>query len=214
MYNPTAPKILNDIVEFLQQAKIQISENVEGEGRGGSLKDEGTIKRLLQSNPKFKNLILDVPARRPGDMLVKDYKTGDVYPVNIKTSIGSADNAMSKLGFLFALTDIKYEDLPGRIDWKKFDKLLKERGADVPGKDYWYLCIDKNDSSNVIIRGCKQINCWIENANPANLLQINWNKEKTMPPAARTYKEAHNLIVLGIARCFKKAFNNIPDDWK
>lgn len=212
--NTKAPKILNDIVEYLKAAQIQISEKVEGEGRGGSLKDEGTIKRLLQAHPKFKKNVFDVPPRRFGDMLVQDYDTDQLYVVNIKTSIGSADNATSKMGFLYAFTDLKYDELPGSMNWKKFDKLLKERKADVPGKDYWFLCVDKNDTSSVMIRGAKQINFYGENANPGNLLQINWSKEKTVPPADRSYDEAYEVIIMGIARCFAKAFNNLPDSWK
>lgn len=212
--NTKAPKVLNDIVQFLQAAKIQISEKVEGEGRGGSLKDEGTIKRLLQAQPKFKNHVFDVPPRRFGDMLVKDYKTNQMHVVNIKTSIGSADNATSKMGFLYAFTDIAYDELPGSMNWRKFDQLLKSRRADIPNKDYWFLCVDKNDTSNVMIRGCKQINFYGENANPSNLLQINWSKEKTVPPANRTYDQAYDVIIMGIARCYAKAFANLPDDWK
>ena len=37
------PKILENIAETIRKEKISISESVEGEGRGGSLKDEGTI---------------------------------------------------------------------------------------------------------------------------------------------------------------------------
>lgn len=40
------PKILEDIAGWLKNYQIQISEAVEREGRGGSLKDEGSIKKL------------------------------------------------------------------------------------------------------------------------------------------------------------------------
>lgn len=212
--NTKAPKILNDIVDALKQARVTISEKVEGEGRGGSLKDEGTIKRYLQQHDKFKNNVFDVPPRKPGDMLVKDYVSDDMYVVNIKTSIGSTDNCTSKIGFLYAFTDIPYNELPGSMNWKKFYSLLKDRRADNPNKDYWYLCVDKNDSSNVMIRGAKQINSWCENANFANLLQIDWTKEKGTTPADRTYDEAYEVIINGIVRCLKKGFNNLPEEWQ
>jgi len=47
------PSILEDIVVFLKEYNITISENVEGEGRGGSLKDEGTIKKALMESDKL-----------------------------------------------------------------------------------------------------------------------------------------------------------------
>jgi hypothetical protein len=211
--NPAAPKILNDIVDTLKSKKIAISEKVEGEGRGGSLNDEGTIKRYLQSLDKFKPHVSDVPPRGFGDMLVLDYDGTTYHVVNIKTSVGSSDNSTSKIGFLYAFTDISYDEMPKSINWKKFDQLIKSRRADIAGRDYWFLTVDKNDSSNVLVRGAKQIVNWCENANPANLLQINWSKEKLCDPAERTYDEAYEVIIGGILRCYKKAFNNLPEEW-
>ncbi len=207
------PKILEDVAEAVRKEKIAISEAVEGEGRGGSLKDEGTVTRFLKSDPVLGEYILSEKARKFGDMLVLDYDGVTEYVVNIKTSIGSSDNATSKIGFLYALTDIEHEELPGNMNWEKFDNLLKSRKADIPTKDYWYLCVDKNDSSNVMIRGAKQINCWKENANPANFLQIAWEKEKALPPVERTYDEAYDVLVGGIKRCYTKALRKLPDDW-
>jgi len=206
------PRVLEDICNKIRQEKITISESVEGEGRGGSLKDEGTIVRLLESDPKLGKHVLSEEARRFGDMTVLDYDNKTKYVVNIKTSIGSSDNATSKIGFLYALTDIEPEEMPKSMNWVKFMTLLKERQSDIPTKDYWFLCVDKKDSSNVMIRGAKQINCWTENANPSNMLQINWKKEKSLPPAKRTYDESYDVLVGGIKRCIQKFNDNLPED--
>jgi len=202
------PKILEDITEIISEEKIAISEAVEGEGRGGSLKDEGTIIRFLKDNPKLGKYILSEEARRFGDMTVLDYNGKTKYVVNIKTSIGGCDNATSKIGFLYALTDMEPEELPGNMNWKKFIELLNERKADIPTKDYWFLCVDKKDSSSVMIRGAKQINCWVENPHPANMLQIAWNKEKKMLPVERTYDESYDILIGGIKRCIEKFHAN------
>tara|TARA_R100001377_G_scaffold47868_2_gene27584 strand:- start:474 stop:1127 length:654 start_codon:yes stop_codon:yes gene_type:complete len=207
------PKILEDVAEAVRKEKIAISEAVEGESRVASLKDEGTVIRFLKSDPVLGEYILSEKARKFGDMLVLDYDGATEYVVNIKTSIGSSDNATSRIGFLYALTDIEHEELPGNMNWEKFDNLIKSRKADIPTKDYWFLCVDKNDSSNVMIRGAKQINCWKENANPANLLQIAWKKEKALLPVERTYDEAYDVLVGGIKRCYTKALRKLPDDW-
>ena len=207
------PKILEDVAEAVRKEKIAISEAVEGESRVASLKDEGTVIRFLKSDPVLGEYILSEKARKFGDMLVLDYDGITEYVVNIKTSIGSSDNATSRIGFLYALTDIEHEELPGNTNWEKFDNLIKSRKADIPTKDYWFLCVDKNDSSNVMIRGAKQINCWKENANPANLLQIAWKKEKALLPVERTYDEAYDVLVGGIKRCYTKALRKLPDDW-
>jgi|TARA_R110001599_G_scaffold316262_1_gene525350 hypothetical protein len=206
------PKILEDVAEIIRKEKIVISEAVEGEGRGGSLKDEGTIIRFLENDPILGEYILSEEARRFGDMTVLDYDGETKYVVNIKTSIGSSDNATSKIGFLYALTDMEPEEMPGNMNWKKFMELLNDRKADIPTKDYWFLCVDKNNSSNVMIRGAKQINCWTENANPANMLQIGWKKEKELTPIERTYDESYEVLVGGIKRCIAKFFDNLPED--
>ena len=206
------PKILNDVAEIIRKEKIVISEAVEGEGRGGSLKDEGTIIRFLENDPILGEYILSEEARRFGDMTVLDYDGETKYVVNIKTSIGSSDNATSKIGFLYALTDMEPEEMPKNMNWKRFMELLNDRKADIPTKDYWFLCVDKNNSSNVMIRGAKQINCWTENANPANMLQIGWKKEKELTPIERTYDESYEVLVGGIKRCIAKFFDNLPED--
>ncbi len=207
------PEILLDITEFLKNSNIKISENVEGEGRGGSLKDEGSIKKLLFDS-KFKDYILDEKARKFGDMIVLDYDGVTRHPVNIKTSIGSADNCFSKAGIVYALTDIHDTNIPKTMNFLKMDELIKKHGKNIPTKDYWYLCVNKNDSSEILIRGAKQINSWVVNINPSNILQVNWTKEKLLPPAERTYEETVETIIGGVKKSLNDFWKNIPDEWK
>jgi hypothetical protein len=208
------PQILIDIVETLKAEKIKIAEKVEGEGRVASLSDEGTIIRFLQAHPILGKYISSGETRALADMLVEDYNEVTIHPVNIKTSIGSSDNATSKGGILYALTNLRLDQIPFAMGWNKFYNLLDSHQADIEGKDYWFLSVDKNDSSNVMIRGAKQISKYVENANPANLLQINWKKEKLTEPVIRTYEESHDTLVNGILRCYIKAINNLPPAWR
>ena len=208
------PQVLIDIATYLKEKKIEISEKVEGEGRGGSLKDEGSIKRVLMENVQFKELIIDESARKFGDMVVLDYDKIQRYPVNIKTSIGSTDNCFSKAGIVYAFTDLPDTEIPKQMNFKKMDELIKNHGKNIPNRDYWFLCVDKNDSSNVIIRGAKQINNWVVNINPSNVLQVNWSKEKSMPPKERTYEEAFEVIIGGVKKSLNEFWKNIPEDWK
>ena len=98
---------------FLKIYQIQIAKAVEGEGRGGSLKDEGSIKKALWNSP-YKDRVFDEKARKCGDMTVLDYN-GDIHVVNIKTSLGGTDNCFSKCGLVYALTDLKADQLPLHI---------------------------------------------------------------------------------------------------
>ena len=208
------PQVLIDIAAYLKEKKIEISEKVEGEGRGGSLKDEGSIKRALYEHEIFKDLIIDEAARKFGDMIVLDYDRVTRHPVNIKTSIGSTDNCFSKAGIVYAFTDMTDTEIPKSMNFKKMNDFIKNRGKDIPNRDYWFLCVDKNDSSNVLIRGAKQINCWTVNINPSNVLQVNWTKEKALPPKLRTYDEAMEVIMGGVKKSLNEFWKNIPDEWK
>jgi hypothetical protein len=208
------PKVLDDIADYLREYQVGISEKVEGEGRGGSLKDEGSIKRALYEHEVFKHLIIDEAARKFGDMIVLDYDKITRHPVNIKTSIGKTDNCFSKAGIVYAFTDIPDDEIPKSMNFNKMNTLIKTRGKDIPTRDYWFLCVDKLDSSNVLVRGAKQINCWTVNINPSNILQINWTKEKLLPRKERTYDEALEVIMGGVKKSLNEFWKNIPDEWK
>lgn len=208
------PQILNDVVAALKAEKIKIAEKIEGEGRVASLQDEGSVIRFLQSHPTLGKHIDTEKPRHSADMFVIDYDGVTTHPVNIKTSIGSSDNATSKGGFVYALTDLDFDQIPFAMGWKKYVDLINENKADVPNKDYWFLSVDKKDSSNVMVRGAKQIANYGENANIANCLQINWTKEKASNAIERSYEEAYDTLVNGILRCWKKAINNLPKEWQ
>jgi len=208
------PQILNDIVAALKAEKIKIAEKVEGEGRVASLSDEGNIIRFLEAHPTLGKHISPEKPRSFGDMIVIDYDGVTRHPVNIKTSIGSSDNATSKGGFVYALTSLDIDDIPFSMGWKKYVDLIDTHSADIPGKDYWFLSVDKNDSSNVMVRGAKQIANYGENANIANCIQINWTKEKVSEAVDSSYEEDYDNLVGGILRCWMKAINNLPAKWK
>ena len=106
MIRSTTPKILKDIVVFLKENPICISSKIEGEGRGGSLVDEGSIKRKLL-NSHFCNHIIPQKPRTFGDIIVIDYDRTTRYVLNIKTSLGGTDNCCSKGGFVYAFTILK-----------------------------------------------------------------------------------------------------------
>jgi hypothetical protein len=209
--NPKAPKILNDIVTALKTAGLTaVTEDTEG--RVNSKKDEDRIVTWLTAQPKFKNRIRGGLLRGFGDMwAVDDHDVEHV--VNIKTSVGSSDNAFSKLGLLWALTDLtltQFQEMKiaNKISDKEFAKLVVKHKANID-RDYWYLSLDKKDFSNVMVRGVKQINHW--GKNPTNNLQIQWDKEHASDPIDRPFDEVFaNIISDGAFKCWATK----ADDWK
>ena len=210
------PRILKDVVKFLEEYKIAIAAAVEGEGRGGSLKDEGTIKNVLM-NSQFKDYIIDEKARKFGDMIVLDYNKENKYVVNIKTSeMKSADNCFSKVGIVYALTSLDCtspELKPMNLD--TMVSLIQKYKTDDINKDYYFMCIDKSNSSNILCRGAKQITHWNVNINPSNILQINWKKEKEVTePLIRTWDESYDVLVNGAKKSTFEFIKNLPSEWK
>jgi hypothetical protein len=209
--NAKAPKILNDIVEALKKSNLKaVSENTEG--RVNSKKDEDKIIAWLQKQPQFAGRIKEGVLRGFGDMIVVDDQGVD-HVVNIKTSVGSSDNAFSKLAFLWALTDLTIKDyqekkIANKISDTKFAELVIKHKKETD-RDYWYLSLDKKDFSHVMVRGVKQINHW--GKNPTNNLQIVWSKEHECGPNTKTFEEVfHNVITDGAFRCWA----NKAAQWK
>jgi hypothetical protein len=203
--NPAAPKILNDIVEALKKSNLKaVNENTEG--RVNSKKDEDKIIAWLEKQPKFKNRIKAGVLRSFSDMIVVDYD-GSEHVVNIKTSIGSSDNAFSKLGLLWAFTGLtfeQYEDegIANKISDKKFAELILKHKKETT-RDYWFLSLDKKDFSHVMVRGVKQITFW--GKNPTNNLQIMWSKEHESPPNTAEFEVVfNNVITNGVFYCWAK----------
>ena len=207
----TLPVILLKIRLYLLFIRVQCHQNVEGEGRAASLIDEGTIKQHLKN--KFNNRIIDQEPRRPGDILVLDYDNITNHPINIKTSLGGTDNCFSKAGFVYAFTDLSIDEIPIQMNFKKMNELINTHRIDNKDKDYWFLCIDKN-TSDVMVRGTKQINNWVVNINPSNILQVNWAKEKKTNPIKRDFEEAYKVLIQeGVIKSLNGFRNSLPDSW-
>jgi hypothetical protein len=206
------PQILIDIVEWLMLFQIQIADAVEGEGRAGSLFDEGRIKRALMDSP-YRDRIFDEPVRRFGDMTVLNYD-GVIHVVNIKTSMGGTDNCFSKGGIVYALTDLEAGQIPCSMNFMRMNELINNHKADIPQKDYWYLCVNKRNTSEIMVRGLKQIRNYVVNINPSNILQIDWKKEKMCEPVGRTWDEAYETIIGGVKEALNRFWNNVPGEWR
>ena len=202
--NPKAPQILNDIVNALTTSKLKaVTENAEG--RVNSKKDEDKIIAWLMKQPQFEGKIHDSSLRGFGDMEVID-NDNVRHVVNIKTSIGSSDNAFSKLGILWALTDLTMQDfedlkISKKISDEKFAELILKHKKETD-RDYWFLTLDKNDFSHVMVRGVKQITNW--GKNPTNNLQIQWNKEHKCEPGSRDFDEVFDDVITdGVFYCWE-----------
>ncbi len=201
--NTRAPQILNDIVAALKGSNLKaIREN--NEGRVNSKQDEDQIIAWLKADPRFADHIKEGQLRGFGDMTVTD-AAGVDHVVNIKTSIGGSDNAFSKLGFLWAFTDLSIEDyrklkIANKITDNRFAELVTQHKCNTD-RDYWFLSLDKNDFTHVIVRGVKQITHWVKN--PTNNMQISWDKEHRSTDRTDDFDVIfRDVITDGVFRCW------------
>lgn len=209
----TLPQILTDIVNCIKRHGIEINKE-DDEGRVNSKKDELSVKNILEEN--YPNHIQFTSVRDFGDIIILDYDGITKHVVNIKTSaMSSSDNCYSKVAVVYCLTSLRHDSkLLGPMNLKKMVKLIEKYKHDDPKKDYWYLCIDKKDTSNVICRGAKQICNWKININPNNIMQVNWKKEKECSGVNRSWEEAYDTLVGGAKESTLRFINNLPEEWK
>lgn len=97
------------------------------------------------------------------------------YPVNIKITKGSTDNAFNKKSLIYSLTTNDINSISSSSNWKSFSKYISCKIKDTRDfKEYYYLVIFKDGRLPIIKSIIDIVNL---KSNPTNILQINWNKE-------------------------------------
>jgi len=203
------PKKLLEITEFLQNNPVSLT-NAHRDGRINSAHHEDQIVEHLRENGFGEKYFLtsedlELSNRCWFDFLTKD---GDsVYPVNIKTSSHkSADNACNFLALNWALTDIDidFSATPhaGR-DTKQFLSWIKGN-REASDRDYYFISVNKNDTTEVILNSVKKLPSVC--SNPNNLpFQVCWENNKHY--IERTNKEALEYYMSILKESFEK-------DWR
>lgn len=150
-------------------------------------------------------VVLLVPARHWTDVLFE--YNGEIIAINIKLpnlQKGGNDDAYSRAGLLWSLTDIPYDSIPHPC--RELAELLMKNPSQTKYRDYYYLVIDKHDTNNVMCRGLKEINNIV--LNTINTFQINWKKECALSPCIRTQEEARHYILDNLKNVNQKAVNS------
>ncbi len=169
---------LEKICKYLKKSNLCLSSN-QNDGRINSILNEDEI--LKQIEKKFD---IDVPMQRNwADFYI------DNIPINIKvTTTKTADNASSKSGVYYALTGEIYQ---GNNQWDNYLKKLKKNIKDTT-KDYYFLVISKDDTSEIFINSLKNITTLQPNGN--NLpFQIKWCENKTLNP--KSFNQTKKLLL-------------------
>jgi len=175
------PLIMYKIQKYLKNQAFQFSIQNE-DGRINSCIDEGEIIKLLIM--KFGEKIKKPKIRMWYDILAFDFIYGWI-PINIKTTTTTtSDNTGNLAMCVYAYTDEildihrdkSYEN--GNMSIVLLDKLRNKKYNNNYKKDYYFVVLNKIDSSDIIVNSVKGLTILTANIN--NLpFQICWNKNRT-----------------------------------
>ena len=162
---------LSLISDELKNSNITLSSSLN-DGRLNSAKNEEEVTdEILKITSKmnfFKenNLSIGTPNmdsnnnREWYDFSIENNKENYFMPVNIKVSeLDAPDNLNCKLGIFYALTGCnpKDVDLNNGDSWKQFFKKTNEYMGTDENKDYYFLVVNKNDTSDVFWNSLKSL---------------------------------------------------------
>ena len=174
------PIIMIKLQQYLKSQSVYFS-NKDNDGRINSCIDEGNIIKLIIE--KFGNRIKRPKIRMWYDILVFDNIYGWL-PVNIKTTtMNTNDNTGNLAMCVYSYTDeildlnINKSYTNGIMSKILFDKLKNKKYNKINKKDYYFLVLNKTDSSDIVVNSLKGLSILIPNIN--NLpFQICWNKNR------------------------------------
>lgn len=166
----TLPIIFNRVIGYLKSNKIVLHKN-HADGRLNSCHDENIIVKLLK---KRFNIIIP-NCRMWYDIILID---GDnKYPINIKTTtMNTSDNIGNFATVVWAYTnyDMTLESIctNGNMSTVFIDSILN-KDYNKSNRDYYFLVINKDDTSDIIINSMRGLSTITPNMN--NLpFQVKW----------------------------------------
>lgn len=174
-------RYLQDMVDFLQENPVRLI-NDNDDGRINSATNENIVLDKLST--KFD---VNIPQARCWYDFVMPLQNKLFVNVKISDlSNNSADNCSSKLGMGYALCGI--ENLP--IHWEKFHQILANELK--IGYDYYFLVVNKNNTSDCFWTSLKRIKTLTSNGN--NLpFQCDWSQNRDF--SSRSEIEAIRYIL-------------------
>ena len=175
------PQDLRVLFEYLQSLSFQteyencINENEDG--RLNSVSDEKRIIAILINHFGSDRVISAKPRAWYDFEFISQDHVHRFY-INVKSSCGGVDNAFNKTAIVYSLTNLSPDVIPKNMNFNKLYSLIDKNICETrnTSHEYYYLYIDKKDK-RVILKSILDIQNFV--SNPCNILQINWNKEKS-----------------------------------
>ena len=179
------PSELEAAAKYLGQQKMTLPSG-GGDSRGDSSAGESTVIQVLQNAQKWNIVGSNIGTstnRAPYDMEFE----GLLVDVKI-SSLTGADNTNAKSAIFYLLTG----ETKHPTHTKPFWEMLRARETPDEARDFYYLIVNKNDTSDVFAVSLKHITEVIPN--PRNQpFQANWGNCRY--PVERTWQEAKQYLL-------------------
>ena len=172
------PLIMYQIKKYLKLQSLKFSTQNK-DGRINSCIDEGEVIKILVE--KFGEKIKKPKIRMWYDILAFDYMYGWI-PINIKstttiTSDNTGNLAMCVYAYTNEILDIHKSYANGKMSNILFNKLKNKEYNTNNKKDYYFIVLNKTNTSDIIVNSVKGLSLLTPNIN--NLpFQVCWNKNR------------------------------------
>jgi len=178
--NNKLPRILIEIRDYLIKCNLDIISN-QDDGRTNSMLDEDYIIKILEESP-FNSKIKRMPIRWWYDIKVYNEDRDEWIPVNIKsTTMTTADNignfAVCVQAYTNVVLDLDKCYSNGEMSRVLFECLKSDNINKDINKDYYFLVINKCNTSDIIINSILGLNNITFNINNIPF-QVKWNNNK------------------------------------
>ena len=214
------PQILIDVKKHLSTRNI-ILNNDNCDGRTNSCQDEEIIINLIKKHLDASKYWIP-QARHWFDIALKDTKYGWI-PINIKSTTfdSSADNAGNLSLCVQAYTnydiDLKKSYKSGYLVEKLVDKIKNNGFNKSNSKDYFFLVINKQDTSEIVINSVLGLKTLTPNLSNQPF-QIVWrnNKESVFVDMKTSIDKYKILLTIYKTKSptWQQIHKNLIDNWE
>lgn len=184
------PKKLEEIVEFLKQKDISLSQE-DTDWQINSKHNQYEIVDILKKEKA--SFSIEQPSKEREWYDFGFYDENSIFcPVNIKVSTTkTTDNLNCKLGIYYALTGKEPNDFSNEINWNDyFNKLKNDLSSN--DRDYYFLIINKNNTKDVFATSLKCLEFIVPNGN--NLpFQAKWDNNRQI--TQRNFEEVKDFLL-------------------
>lgn len=201
------PQILFEVSQHLSERKL-VLPSTGTDARSDSAVAEGTIVTSLLNAGNKEWGIYSPNVDSKNNRSWYDVKIGDLF-VDIKiTTLDTRDNTNAKAAIFYLLTGLDLDEFEFKHQEKPYFNDLKKHENPDEHRDYYYLVINKRDTSDIFpvsLKGIKDIA-----PNPSNPpFQARFNNCRH--PVQRTWEEAKNFLLSVWAESVRRKIRSLGD---